>query len=599
MANKTLNVTSLDRPSIRQDLIDFLKGNPQFLDYDFVGSNLSLLVDLLSYNTNKLGFLVNMLFSEAFLDSSQLRSSAVSHAKELGYTPRSARSSSANVTVTFQATGENQPYIIKKGESFSTLIKNTQYVFTVPETLVVASSNSTFSFSTPIYEGEYFKDAYVYNPTTDEPFPTFRISNPNVDTTSLTVVAFGDDSVIGQTYTLATSLLDLNNLSTVYFLQCTTDGYYEVLFGDGVVGKTPTVGSRIILDYRVTVGSAADSASRFAINFDPSAPFREASQISVITTGNSTGGADAESISSIQFYAPRWFQTQEKAAPAQDYETLLRSQFPEIKACTAYGGEDANPPLYGRVVISIYIPGFSTIPSSRQSAYEQFLIKRMPTGMKPYWVDPNFTFVEVNTTVNYDTSVTANTPERIKSLVTSVITKWNETNLTDFASQLLYSPFTTAIDQADPSIVSNDTEIRLYKKLTPLDGVQTTQSLDFQLALVSDQPPMQYPHATSQETVITSSSFTWNGLTVRFEDDGQGKVLLVQDSNGYTSKVSEVGTVDYSTGVINMTYKVDSYPGTAIQFYATSEAMDVASQKNTILIIEPSGIFVTPKPVTK
>lgn len=599
MANTTLNVVGLDRPAIRQDLISFLRGNPDFLDYDFVGSNLSRLVDLLAYNTNKQGFLVNMLFSEAFLDSCQLMSSAVSHSKELGYTPRSARSSQANVTVTFQATGENQPYVIQKGSSFTTLVKNTQYIYTVPETLVVSSANSSFSFSTPIYEGEYFKDAYVFNPTPDTPFPTFRISNPSVDTTSLTVVAFADDSMLGQSYKLATSLLDLDNLSHVYFLQATEDGYYEVMFGDGVVGAQPPVGSRIILDYRVTQGPAADSASRFAINFDPTGSFGESTNVTVVATGTSSGGASAESISSIQYYAPRWYQTQERAGPAQDYDTLLRVQFPEIQACTAYGGEDASPPLYGRVVISIYIPGFTTIPNSRKSTYEQFLAGRMPTGLKPYWIDPVFTFVEVDTTVNYDVSVTTNTPQRISSLVTSVITKWNSDNLTDFASKLLYSPFTTAIDGADPSIISNDTKIRLYKKLTPILGVQVTESLDFQLSLVSDRPPMQYPHSSDQQSVITSSSFILNGLTVRFEDDGLGNILLVQDANGSTSQVSTVGTVNYQTGVVSITYQVDSYLGNSILIYARAADMDVASQKNTVLSIEPSGIFVTPNPVTK
>lgn len=597
--NTVLNVVSLDRPTLRQDLIQFLSNQAAFRDYDFTGSNLSYLVDLLAYVTNKQAFLVNMLFSEAFLDSAQLMSSVVSHAKELNYTPRSVRSSSANVTVSFQATGQNQPYVVQKGSSFSTLVKNTQYVFTIPETLVVSSPNGQFSFTTPIYEGEYVKDAYAFAPTDDDPFPALRITNPNVDTTSLTVVALSDGSQVGTTYTLATSLLDLDQTSRVYFLQGTTDGYYEVTFGDGVVGAQPPTGSTIVLDYRVAQGPGADSASKFSINFDPTSPFGEASNVSVVSAGPSTGGAVQESMGSIKYYAPRWYQAQERAAPAADYETLLRVQFPEIAACTAYGGEDATPPLYGRVVISVWVPGFSTLPTSRQSAYTSFLQERMPTGLLPYWVDPLFTFVQVDSTVDFDTSVTANTPQRIQSLVTQAIVDWNSDELGDFAAELLYSPFCDAITGADPSITSNETILTPYKKLNPALGQIQTQSLDFQMPLVSDLPPTQYPHAQGQRCVVLSTPYSWNGLTVRLEDDGQGNLLVVQDTGTATNRVSTVGTVDYASGVVTGSFQVDSYPGSALLVYARAEDLDLSSQKNTILTIEAAGINVTPNPVAK
>lgn len=599
MANtQVLNVTSLDRPTIRQDLINFLSSQSVFRDYDFAGSNLSVLIDLLAYVTNKQAFLINMLFSEAFLDSSQLMSSVVSHAKELNYVPRSTRSSVANVTVTFQATGESQPYLIQKGSSFSTLVKNTQYVYTVPETLVVSSPNTSFSFSTPIYEGEFLKDGYAYVPTTDVPYPAFRISNPGVDTTSLTVVVFEDDQVLGTTYTLATSLLDIDSTSAVYFLQCTTDGVYEVLFGDGVVGRQPATGATVLLDYRVASGPGADSATRFAINFDPTGA-NEASNIQVVATGTSTGGAVQESMGSIKYYAPRWYQAQERAVTPTDYETLLRVQFPEIAACTAYGGEDANPPLFGRVVVSVWVPGFTTIPASRKSAYTQFLTQRMTTGMEPAWVDPLFTWVQVDTTVDFDVSVTANTPQRIESLVTNAITEWNQAELGDFAAQLLYSPFCDAITAADPSITSNETVLTPYKKLSPTLGGIQTQTLDFQMPLVDDLPPTQYPHAQGQQCVVTSAPYVWNGLTVRLEDDGAGSVLVVQDSGDQTSSIQRVGTVDYATGLVTATFEVDSLFSATLPVYARAKSLDLASQKNTVLGIEAAGINVTPNPITK
>jgi hypothetical protein len=596
MANTTLNVTSLDRAALRTDLIAFLRSQSEFADYDFAGSNLSVLIDLLTYNTNKMAWLTNMLFSEAFQDSAQLMSSVVSHAKELNYTPRSSRSSQATVTVTFTSSGENQPYVIPKGASFSTLVKNTQYVFSIPEALVVSSANSSFSFTTPILEGEYFKDGYAYAPTEDDPHPSFRITNPNVDTSSITVVVFEDDATVGDTYTLATSLLDLTNLSKVYFLQATNDGYFEVLFGDGVVGKQPATGSNIVIDYRVTVGPRADSATRFAINFDPTGSFGEASNVRVTTDAISAGGGNPESIGSIKYYAPRWYQTQERATAASDYSTLMSTNFPEIQAITAYGGEDAIPPLYGRVVVSVALAGLTKLPTSRQETYRQFLEKRMPLGMRLIFVDPLYTFVDVRVVAKYDTSVTANTPRRIESLITDIITTWNEDYLGDFEVELLKSPFMRAIDAADPSIDSNSTWLRLYKKLEPIREIPTDFTLDFQCALISDLPHREYPHPTIYESVVTSTPFSYNGLNVRLEDDGLGNIFIVQDSGVNTSEIIKVGTVDYAMGIIAMKLTVDDYTGSAILLYVRAADDDLSSSKNTILSIEASGIDVRAVP---
>lgn len=599
MANTTLDVTSLDRPAIRADLISFLRSQAAFQDYDFDGSNLSVLIDLLAYNTNKNAFLTNMLFSEAFIDSAQLMSSVVSHAKELNYTPRSARSSVANVTVNFTATGENQPYIIQKGSSFSTLVKNTQYVFSIPETIVCSSANTSFSFTTPVCEGEYFKDGYTYVPTTDDPHPAFRITNPSVDTTSMTVVIFEDDAIQGDTYNLATSTLDLTDRSQVYFLQATNDGFFEIVFGDGIVGKEPAIGSTVIIDYRVTVGPLADSATRFAINFDPTGLFREASDIAVVTNGSAIGGATPESTNSIKYYAPRWYQTQEKASAAPDYETLLKVQFPEIEAITTYGGEDATPPLYGRVIISVALAGLATLPNSKKTQYEQFLNRRMPLGLRLWWVDPLRTYVDVKTQVRYDVALSALTPNRIESLVTGTITNWNTTYLQDFSTILYYSPFSTAIDKSDASIISNSTTLRLYKKINPTLNVSNDIQLDFQLELLSDLPDLSYPHESGVESCLISSQFTYQGLNVRLEDDSNGNIFIVQDLSGTTSMVAQVGTMNYTSGLISLTLNIDAYPGDAIRLYVRAADADLSSSKNTILEIEPSGIDVKAIPVNR
>jgi hypothetical protein len=223
----------------------------------------------------------------------------------------------------------------------------------------------------------------------------------------------------------------------------------------------------------------------------------------------------------------------------------------------------------------------------------------MTTGMEPVWVDPLFTWVRVETTVDFDVSVTANTPQRIESLVTAAITSWNSAHLGDFASELLYSPFCDAITGADASIASNETELVPYKKVSPTLGTAQTQSLDYQMPLVNDLPPTQYPHTQGQRNVVWSDPYTWNGLTVRLEDDGRGNVLVVQDSGDQTSRVSTVGTVDYDSGVVQATFRVDSMTGAAVNVYARARDLDLASKKNTVLGIEAAGIHVNPVPVTR
>ena len=217
MANSSINLVGLDFSDIKQDFKNYLKSQDQFKDYDFDGSNMSVLMDLLAYNTYKNAFYLNMAVSEAFLDSSQMEASVLSHAKELNYIPRSARSSKAKIVVNFQASGDNQPYTVEKGSSFTSIIKNESFIFTIPEALSVSSTNTTFSFETYVYEGVYLKDSYIVDTSIDT--QRFILTNKNVDTDSLVVTVYEDGSDVGENYTMSSTLLDLNSTSKVYFLQ--------------------------------------------------------------------------------------------------------------------------------------------------------------------------------------------------------------------------------------------------------------------------------------------------------------------------------------------------------------------------------------------
>jgi len=251
-----------------------------------------------------------MAVSEAFLDSSQMEASVLSHAKELNYIPRSARSSRAKIVVNFQASGDNQPYTVEKGTSFTSIIKNESFIFTIPEALSVSSTNTTFSFETYVYEGVYLKDSYIVDTSIDT--QRFILTNKNVDTDSLVVTVYEDGSDIGENYTMSSTLLDLNSTSKVYFLQASDLGNYEIIFGDDIIGKKPKNGARVVLDYRISNGSRADGSKEFSINFDPTnGELLETPEIEVVE--NSIGGFERESLDSIKYYAPRHFQVQERA----------------------------------------------------------------------------------------------------------------------------------------------------------------------------------------------------------------------------------------------------------------------------------------------
>ncbi len=595
------NFVDIDFDAYKNSLKDFLRSQSVFRDYDFEGSNINVLLDVLAYNTFKNTFFLNMALSEGFLDSAQLLNSVRSHAKELNYLPRSATSPLARVSVTFDATGENEPYIIQKGQAFSTVIKNGSFIYTVPNTLTATKvSSGKYSFDTDIYEGIYVKDSYIFQSDEVDPQPKFAITNPNVDVSSLVVQVYEDGSVLGDSYKLTTSLLDINGLSKVFFVQPSAiTGNYEVLFGDSILGRQPKNGSTIILDYRVTNGPAGNGASLFNINFDPTGSFQESTNIDVSTVTNATGGFQVEDIETTRFYAPRYFQTQERAIVNTDYEILLKQKFPEINAVVAYGGETLNPPQFGKVVISVDLTNIQGLPTSRQVAYFNFLKGRNPINIVPIFIASEHTYIAVDSIIRYNINVTNESPDRIKTLVLAAISAYNTQFLNDFNSTFRFSNFTHAIDLADVSIVSNLTKITLLKKFNPVLQVPQNIQLNFAQPLVNDLGVQPSTHLVTVEKTLTSSSFQFRGSACNLEDDGAGivRIVTVRDTNYIT--LDKAGTVDYSTGIVNLNnFTIDSFEGDNLLIYVRQRDDDVNTHQNVILSIDPSNVSMTVQPLT-
>lgn len=603
MSNSSINLVNLDFATLKRSLRDYLSSQDQFKDYNFDSSSMNVLLDILSYNTYKNAFYLNMVGGEGFLDSAQMRESVFSHAKELNYLPRSAKSAVANVTISFTASGASQPYVIRKGETFSTIVRQNSYVFSVASDQILTSPNNTFTATFDIYEGRYVADSYVV----DAENKSYQITNENVDTDSLTVLVYENNSTIPKVFKQAKTLLGLNENSEVYFIQSSYNGKYEIIFGDGILGRKPVLGSTIVLDYRVSAGEEANGARLFSVNFDPTNTAELTSPVRVAVNDYSptsdsafaVNGSSPESIDSIRYYAPRHFQTQERAVTANDYETLLKTQFPEIGAISVYGGEEMNPPRYGRVFVAIDIKNVNGLPDSKKQEYYSFLKSRVPLSIDPIFVEPEFTYVQINSKIRYNVNNTSRTAQNLRTSTILAITEFAETFLNDFRSTLRYSKLTTTIDDVDPSIVSNQTDLFAYKKIIPALGRPQNIDINFNLPLrktyylldkvVKDKSVTQGEVEVAH--TVRSSTITFNGDKCEIEDNGAGLLRLVKVTDDEHTVIRTIGTVDYDTGKIQLTnFIVDSFDGNFLKIYVTPAEKDIVITKNEILFVESDEI---------
>ena len=598
MTNSSLNLVDLDFFSLKENFKNYLRNQAQFKDYDFDGANMNVLLDVLSYNTFKNSFYTNMLFSEAFLDTAQLRGSLISHAKDLNYNPRSARSSKARIKVEFEALGYSQPYTIAKGQSVSAIVKNSNFTFSFPETFSVASSNTSFSFETDIYEGIYVKDTYVFQQFGDA-IPRYKITNKNIDIDSLTVTVYSDNSTEGVIYSLTKTLLDLDFTSKVYFLQCNENELYEVYFGDNVLGKKPSEFSTIVLDYRISSGSIADNALQFVLNFNPTGPDSELlSGVDITTIEVSKGGAEVENSESIRYYAPRHFQVQERTVTATDYEVALKIQFPEINAVYAYGGEEMNPPQFGRVFVAVDISNVDGFPTSKKTEYFNFIRKRAPFSIEPIFVDPEYSYLAIDAIIRYNINVTKAAPSTIETFVVNTIDAFRDKNLNNFNVIFRPSNLAQSINDTDVSIVSSILDIKLYKKVDIQPGVKQTLLLKYEVALIDNVTQQDNIHPADNITAFFSSKFKFHGMNCLLEDDGEGKVRVVTTDGITNSKIYDAGTIDYDTGIVELTnITVDTFLGNNVKFYVRPRDPDITVKNNTILTIEDDEISIQVEPL--
>jgi hypothetical protein len=590
-ANSSISLTQLDFTEYKNSLKAYLREQNEFKDYDFDGSNLSVLLDILAYNTYQNAFYLNMVSNEMFLDSAKLRDSVISHAKELNYLPRSFTSAKASIQLRITPTDANKnSVVIPKGTSFITRVDDFSYSFNTNENLVVTNKvNGTFvSESIILYEGNYLSDTYVVN--YNNPL-IYKINNRNVDISSVAVTVLEDNGSVTQEYARATSLFGHNESSRVFFLQPGIGDSYEVVFGDGVVGRKPKNNAIVIIEYRVSNGELPNGANRF-IN---SGRIDNEANVAVITLTSAQDGAVAEDLNSIKYNAPRAFTTQERAVTAEDYENLLKANFPEINAVTAYGGEDATPPQFGRIFVSVDLTDVDGLPKIKEEEYRRFLRSRASVAMEPLFVTPDYTYLKIDSLVKYNINRTGQNPEDLRAFVIDAILNYANANLNSFSRTFRYSKLVQAIDATDASIISNDTAVNLVKYLTPDLGVPLNLTIDFKSPLTQEIPLLGDEHPIIDVHGITSTPFTYTGIqNCVLEDNGDGVVRIVTPVGANHKKIVDVGTVDYDTGVVRLTnFTVQNYVGTSLKIYAEPRFRDITAIQNVILNIIESDVNIT------
>ena len=603
MATNTrrLKVTELDFDDIKTNLKTFLKAQTEFKDYDFEGSGMSILLDTLAYNTHYLAFNANMLANEMFLDSSSLRSSVASHAKTLGYEPRSATASKAVVDVVLTTTSATKT--MPAGTAFTTTVDGVSYQFvTIADVTSSIVGNIVTFKDTDVYEGTYVTTKYTVD--TSNASQRFLLADNRADTTTLTVkVQNSSTDTTSTTYTKATDITQLTATSTVYYLQEVENGRYEIYFGDGVVSNAMADGNIVQLNYVVTNKTAANGASSFS---SPSA-IDGVTNILVSTIANASGGAEPESIASIKLQAPLDYSSQGRAVTTDDFKVYTKKLFANTQTVSVWGGEDgsydtstgvSDTPEYGKVFISIKSTTGQNLTTAQKNQLISDLGKYKVSSVTPVIVDADTTFLILGISFAFDSSATTSDKTDLEALVNTTVSNYNTTDLLNFNNPFRHSKLTGLIDDTDTSILNSTVTVTMSKLVTPILNTNSSYTVGFNNTLYN--PVSGYNAAAGG--IIASTGFFLGGTTEYFfDDDGTGNLRIYYEVEAVrTYYDTEAGTVDYLNGIVKINPlsitsvgSVDGVTSTRFRMTAIPNSNDIVPVRNQILEIDTANTTIT------
>jgi len=581
-----LKVSEMDFDTIKASLKTFMKEQDTFQDYNFEGSALSSMLDVMAYVTHYNAINANFAINETFLDSARLRPSVVSHAKMLGYTPRSSYPAVAYIDVKVNSpTGvlsdDNSylPLTMNKGTVFTSTIDGVSYKFVNDQTLTTTiDANGEYIFSNVrILQGSYKTTEYVFDKDSAE---AYLIPFENAVTSELTVkVQASDTNTAQETFDAVVNVTEVTATSQVYFLEESRTGVYEVKFGDGVLGKKLDNGNIIQLETLVTDNDAANGASVFAM----SGTIQGNTNVTLTVNQKAQGGSTKEDVESIKFNAPLSFVSQNRAVTPDDYKTIIQNNYANIDAITVWGGEDNDPPDYGKVYISIKPKDAEVVTEADKTLIiSQYLKPKNVVSITPEIVDPKYTYIYLDVFFKYNPNVTALSSDALEEQAREVIRAYNNDQLKRFDGVFRYSNVISRIDASNVAILNSIVRVKMKKRIVPTSTAETKYDVIFSSPIYNTQ---------SNEQIIKSSEFVHKGntgctLRDRVNDDGERRLQIVKGS-GLTESVIEnnAGTIDVTSGKLSFTASIDSFTGTYIEITADPDSNDLAPKRNELLTI--------------
>jgi hypothetical protein len=570
-----INITELDFDSIKTNLKIFLQGQTQFSDYDFDGSGLDVILDLLAYNTHYNAIYASFVGNEMFLDSADKRNSVVSLAKHLGYTPASRVSSKALLDITLLPAGSPTNVIILKNTSFTSVKDGVTYTFSTLNDLNVPNNSGNYiATGVQIFEGERLTFNWTVTSTATQ---KFIIPNTNIDLNTLSVsVQNSSSDTTTNSFERAGNVNAILNTTKVYWPQEVDEGKYEIVFGNGVVGFPLQIGNIVKIEYIVSSAEIANSISYFTAT--GAIGGLTAPNVSFVTNTASVGGAERESNESIKFLAPRNFSTQDRAVTITDYQNILLAARPDIETITGWGGQDAVPPQYGRVFLAIKPIGLDKYSESeKQNIIATILKQNNVVSITPIIVDPDLTYFNITTTVNYNSSTINDPIGTIQTQVETAINDYFNNTLNIFGETFRFSILTRNIDNANQAILNNQTSVALEKRHKPVLGQTFNKTFSFNNPI--------------KPGTLTTNKHTVGALTgLQLDDDGAGLIRRVMiDGQGVKTIIAVLpATIDYTAGTVVLEMRIDGYESgdDRLKLFVTPANQNIIPLREQVLTID-------------
>lgn len=591
-SNNELVVANLEFDTIKSNLKTYMEGQSIFSDYNFDGSSLSVLLDILAYNTYYNGIYLNKVASEMFLDSANARDSVYSIAKTLNYTPQSYQSSVAFVDIDVNPASNPHSVIIPRFSTFTSTVDGVAYTFSTNNNITVYANNGYVASNVAIYEGELLTEVFE----TREGNQTYYINNFDVDVSSITVkvVASNTDST-NAVYTRANSLFGVTSTSNVFFIEPAANGSYNVQFGNGTFGRKVINGNLVQVEYRISSGAAPDGANSFTTDGVGGHP----ASVSLVT--RASGGATYQSLDDIRFEAPRALATQERAVTKEDYRTIIKNQFTDITSMNVFGGEDLSPPQFGKVILASRSSAFDQIPETIKQDMINFIKPKVPIGITTEIRDPEFINIKVDMNVRFDGNATSQKQAEIQSTVEDAISEFNTDNLDKFDVVFRRSKLLEKINESDPAVLSNDVDIKLTKTIIPSVDKKFVKLLDFGNPIKIDNPIdslTQDKFINSSTPAVESEVFVFEGTSgASIRDDSNGTLMIVTaNTTDLTVLQSDIGSVSYDLGQVslaNLVVNAFSTGTNSIKIFVRPEKADIVGRNTQVVRIRTEDTTVS------